>query len=121
MTIPILTEIASAFDILSILEIKIRATTGDKKRKLEEQKISLQEQINLGIGYEKGKKLYHSKEYTDLYNANFEIFELIEKSQENAGILLKEADQLNYRRFLAKKELQEKHFGKPIEEVKIGY
>lgn len=113
--IQISVEESAAFDILSILEIKL-AKTNDliKKTALQRQIVLLQSEINTAIGYDLGKKIYRSPHYRALYEANQSVFLQIDKEKS-------QADKLNYYRFLAKQELQKEFFHKELEEIKLGY
>ena len=69
-----------SFDRLSILEIKkFNSENPAQKIDLQEQIEELQSQINSSIGRDLAKKIYESEEYSELYNTNFKIFELIDK------------------------------------------
>ncbi len=115
MLIKISVEPGAAFDILSILEIKITNCENFRQRDaLHEQKERLQAEINQTIGYDFARKIYFSDFYTNLYNANLAVFDQIDKEKSNA-------DLLNYERFVAKKNLQEEFFHEEIAEVKLGF
>lgn len=113
---------AAAYDLLSILEVKkYFCDAGPKKELIRSQIAQLQEEISQAVGYDLAKKIYCSDFYTFLYNANFDIFKLIEETKRNPAITLKRADELNYHRFTAKQNLQKEFFNKNLEEIKIGY
>lgn len=113
--IKISVEEGAAFDILSILEIKLcECPEPARREQLRNQIQLLQSEINQAIGYDLGKKIYCSDFYTSLYNANFAVFEQIDKEKSKA-------DLLNFDRFKAKQALQKEFFSKELEEIKIGY
>lgn len=111
---------AEVFDRLSILEVK-KTYSQDPlvKQSLNEQCLDLMNLINLELGYDNARRVYLSQEYANLYNVNRAIFEAIDKLKKE-DIAPKVVDNLNYNRYTAKKELQEKFFGQ-LDEIKIGY
>lgn len=107
-------EVAQAFDELSILEIK------NFKSKNKKQKISLNKQIGVlkdeiyqSIGLVLMEKIYNSKFYTNLYNANLDIFKSVDRFKTS------EPAMLNMRRVDAKRKMQKHFFKKPLDEIKI--
>lgn len=106
------------FDILSIYQVKVI--------KSNENSIHLNNFSNLlneitsQIGNQKVADIIGSKEYDDLCQANLETFDLVD-AVKTSPCLGKEVDASNYKRFLAKKALQEKWFDSNYSEVKIGY
>lgn len=113
-------EPGEAFDRLSILEVKKHFARLEDQNILQDQIEKLAAQINSSITYDLAKKIYCSDEYTILFNANFEVFEGVALAQQNkiSGL---ELDSLNYHRFQSRKKLQEKFFGSPTSEIKLGY
>jgi hypothetical protein len=135
---------SEAFDRLSILEVKkFFSPTVEQKIKLQNQITELEYQINDSIGYDLAKKIYCSEFYTDLYNANFNVFTIIDKQNKEIknntienlikigipavykierlaelGLL---ANNENQKRFNAKIKLQNEFFDSEINEIKIGY
>jgi hypothetical protein len=106
------------FDILSIYQVKIlkapeNTTNYDNFNKLLAE-------ITVEIGHEKAISIIESKEYDDLCQANLQTFELVDAVKSNT-CLGGEVDASNYKRFLAKKALQEKWFNNTYSEIKIGY
>jgi len=106
------------FDILSIYQIK--------SNKFKENSInisnfrSLFDEIQLELGFAKVQEIMNSQEYQNLLSANQDTFELVDAVKTNP-CLGREVDAANYRRFLAKKALQERWFDNSYSEVKIGY
>ncbi len=109
--IKITVDEAYAFDFLSILQVKYdrlgnatpyRNTLAEIKNQLEEKLVDA---------------ILVSKEYYSLYDLNDKIFLLLE-TVSTSDILAKEIDELNYARFLAKRELQHKFFNNTLAEKK---
>lgn len=122
-------DIAEGFDRLSIMEVKKSKSPPLKQAEIELQIQTLQNQISTAIGLDLAEKIYDSPEYKELYNVNKEIFlsidELRLESKCNCidyravAILGIKIDSLNTKRFNVKNKIQEKHFGKKMEEVKL--
>jgi hypothetical protein len=106
------------FDILSIYQVKIIKSPENNVN--YDNFNQLLNEITQQIGNEKTSDIIDSKEYEALCEANLETFDLVDKVKENP-CLGKEVDASNYKRFLAKKALQEKWFDNTYSEVKIGY
>jgi hypothetical protein len=106
------------FDILSIYQIKLFKFQ-DNTTHLSNFNNLLRE-IKSQIGNDKTMQVIESKEFVDLISANMETFDLVDAVKVNP-CLGKEVDRSNYKRFLAKKALQEKWFDTTYSEVKIGY
>jgi hypothetical protein len=106
------------FDILSVYQVKIIKSM-DNSQHCNNFSFLLNE-ISDQIGKEKTADIIDSKEYDDLCVANLETFELVDAVKHDP-CLGKEVDAANYKRFLAKKALQEKWFDSNYSEVKIGY
>ena len=112
-------EESECFDRLSILEIKeIECQNADVHIRLQQQINDLQEEINIGIGRDLAAKIYCSPEYTALYNANFAIFNGVERATRDA-ITAFRLNCLNVVRTEKKKELQKVFFGSNSVEVKL--
>lgn len=105
-----------ALDFLSILRIKsLQTKTEETQRLFDECYLYLKEQ-----GGETFLKAYRSQEYTDLLNANLDVFRMVDKIKEaetNALVV----DSLNWNRYLAKQKIQDKYFGGGKSEIKLGY
>jgi hypothetical protein len=106
------------FDILSIYQIKLFKFQ-DNTTHLNNFKNLLAE-IKNQIGHDKTMKIVESEEFLNLISANMETFDLVDAVKVNP-CLGKDVDRSNYKRFLAKKSLQEKWFDSEYSEVKIGY
>lgn len=121
MKIPVLLDACEIYDRLTILYIKLSQCSNlEIQSKLRTQIEDLQTTINLNIGYDTARSIAKSEEYNNLYKVNLELFNLFDKLKTedfSASI----PDKLNYQRYLAKKQIQEKFFTKSIEEVKLGY
>lgn len=113
--IDICVDEAYAFDYYSILEIKFQKDAISN---------ALLETLNNKISTQIGNKLFdiiiNSLEYKNLYDANMNTFIAVEKAKTNE-FTAKEVDIINYKRMIAKQELQKKYFTNPLKEVKIGY
>jgi hypothetical protein len=106
------------FDILSVYQVKIVKSENNAQH-LNNFNLLLNE-ISEQIGKEKIADILDSDEYSDLCLANLQTFELVDAVKENP-CLGKEVDASNYKRFLAKKALQERWFSSKYSEVKMGY
>lgn len=106
------------FDILSIYKVK---TIKSPDNKVNHDNFNLLiDEISNQIGKQKTLDIINSKEYDELYQANLETFDLVDAVKKNPCLGL-EVDASNYKRFLAKKALQEKWFNISYLEIKIGY
>jgi DNA polymerase IIIc chi subunit len=85
------------FDLLSIHEVKLNASTGSKREQVLKSLISLRNEI--------------------LQSANKLVFELVDRAGETK--LSKETADANYQRYIRKTELQAKFFNNSLSEVKI--
>ncbi len=107
-------EIAQAFDELSILEIKKSKLKNKKLKKfLGQQIIILKKEIDQSIGPDLTEKICCSDAYINLFNANLNIFQSVDKFKNFEPV------QLNMKRIDAKRDLQESFFGKSLEEIKM--
>ena len=109
---------AYCFDVLTVFDVKM-----SKNRRLSINFKKYSEYIVDQIGEKLFHKIIDSDEYKDLYNVNMELFNMFDFVKTEAG---KETtavfvDKINYKRFEAKKKLQEKFFSSPLTEVKLGY
>lgn len=114
-------DAAFVYDMLAIATIKVVYNPSDPKAitvvtdlisKLERQ-----------IGAEKHLQVVGSPEYADLYRVNAEMYVRIDELKlrgEQPGDA-KYIDDRVYQRWLAKKNLQERHFGSTVSEQKFGY
>lgn len=106
------------FDILSIYQVKIIKSNNDEINLNNFNK--LKNEISEQIGEKITNDILNSQEYKDLYKANLKTFELVDAVKINP-CLGKEVDLSNYKRFLAKQNLQKKWFNNLYTEIKIGY
>lgn len=129
--IKILVQESEVYDRISILEVKYKNSKGDVKINLKTQIEELQGELNVVLGYDKARKIWASLEYKELYNLNNQIFEKIDKLNEWSKLIPLDMNyiadlgidinELNYKRYLAKKHLQESYFEDKIVETKLGY
>ena len=118
MKINLLVDAAYAFDYISILNIKyIEKPTEENKSNLIQCEMDITNSID---NIDLIDNIFKSKEYTDLWNSNKKVFDLVSLAKNNL-CLASEVDSANYSRYLCKKALQEKFFCSSISEVKIGY
>lgn len=104
-----------SFDFLSILEVKSRKITGEKTREHFNQ---CESEIKSQIGNGFYQEIISSKEYSDLIDANWRLFEVIEMLRAGGPVTAKEIDDLNSERFIYKKNLQMKFFHSEAKETK---
>lgn len=116
--IEILVDEAYAYDMLSILEIKL-------SKKHDDDNFNNFIRLNNRLANHSGshKKILDSQEYSELYQTNLALFNYIDKIKTNPciedGVWV---DNMNYQRFVYKKQLQEKFFpSNKITEQKLGY
>jgi hypothetical protein len=115
--ISLIVDESYAYDYLSILSIK------DHKKKCSQSAENFKvcyKNIEAQVGTELHLKILNSNEYSDLRSVNSETFDAVDKAktdQVNASFI----DSLNYKRYLCKKNLQDKFFDLPQKEDKIGY
>jgi len=111
------------FDYFSILEIKFDKNHNDlvlSSQLLDSININ-KVYLNSQISEYKTQEILNSEEYNNLKNINQELFNLIDECKIQF-ISSVEIDKLNYKRWEAKKILQERFFkNNPITEQKIGY
>jgi len=108
------------FDLLSINEVKISKAQGENIEKATKNYISLSNEIIDQIGEDLFYRIILSDQYQQLKEANEKTFELVDEVKYDNG-LGKKVDDSNYNRYLKKVALQNKFFGKEIQEIKIGY
>lgn len=113
--IDICVDEAYAFDYYAIMELKFHKGAIPKfLLKKIEYKITKQ------LGVELFQTIIESLEYKNLYEANVNTFDAVDKAKTNQ-VTAQEVDRTNYERMLAKKELQSKFFKNALLEQKIGY
>jgi hypothetical protein len=114
--ITIIVDEAYAFDYLSILEIKQLFNKTINSSYITNLITHFKDQIGNNLF----NQIYSSKEYLNMKEINLETFKLVDMAKNNQ-CSAKEIDFCNYKRFLAKKELQNKFFKNSTQELKIGY
>lgn len=116
MPVNLLVDEAYAFDYLSILEVKY-----NKTKKLEQAEAFSKCVLNLSAQLSNYYDVVNSKEYEELVKINqliFETIDILKKRDINAMVV----DGLNYQRYEAKRNLQNKFFpSRGLVEIKIGY
>jgi hypothetical protein len=105
------------FDMVAILEIKSKIFTGEKLQKALDSLYDMVDEIVEQIGKDKFNQIINSNEYQNLFQANKQVFDLIDKAKSSEG-LSKETDDANYERYLRKIDLHKKFFNDNILEVK---
>jgi hypothetical protein len=111
-------EEASAFDILSILEIKLENIKDESKlQKIKQDYNKLLFYIKDQLGNDKYKLIISSCEYFELKSANLETFKFVDEAAKDNGIANK-AWGANMLRFGKKAKLQQVHFKNTLNEVK---
>lgn len=113
--IDICVDEAYAFDYYAIMELKFhKGAIPEFLLKKIEYKITKQ------LGVELFQTIIESPEYKNLYEANVNTFDAVDKAKTNQ-VTAQEVDRTNYERMLAKKALQSKFFENVLLEQKIGY
>lgn len=110
--ISILLDEAVAFDMLSIVEVKLQKGVCS-----ENDYVNFYKMVSAGVGAEKMTQIISSKYYEDLVDLNLQVFNAVELSKIDS-IKSSEVNKLNYDRYLAKKELQKQFFKNSITERK---
>jgi hypothetical protein len=116
---------ASAFDMLSILEIKLIGEwrmNAKKKKKLNENYELLKGEIIESIGEQKYNEILDSEEYRFLLASNNGVFQMIDKVKESKAReaqTAKVVQSMNDDRFRLKSELQTQFFNNQLIEQKL--
>jgi hypothetical protein len=106
------------FDLLSIYDVKIDCSNeNDKRDKLIQSYINLQNEIIESIGKKLFDSIISSNEYIELKNSNKLVFDLVERANETE--LSKLTADANYKRYLNKIALQKQYFNNELTEVKL--
>lgn len=108
---------AYVFDMLSVLDIKLKKLDGEKLKLTELRFDQLKNEIIDQISEGTFNSIYGSDEYHDMIQANMRVFELIDESKTDNG-LAKITDDANFHRHVVKTKLQKKFFNKNLTEVK---
>ena len=106
---------AYAFDYYSILHLK----HNNGFLPLEILQITEKDIIE-NLGTDLTNLILNSIEYKNIYEANKLTFDAVDKAKDDS-VLASYVDKCNYKRMLAKKELQLKFFNNDLSETKIGY
>jgi hypothetical protein len=117
ITIP--ADYGFSFDFMSIYEVKTDKNPNDVT--CWNNFIETREHISAQIGASLMQLVEDSQEYANLYQANLELFELVDLAKTNS-VSAKQVDDGVYKRFLAKRALQNKFFPEAAKvEQKFGY
>jgi hypothetical protein len=108
---------AYVFDLLSIYEVKMSMSTGEKRESLIKSYMLLSDEIKEQIGLDLFEQVTKSFTYMTLKDANLKVFKLVDRANETD--LSKITAEANYERFLIKTELQTKFFKNQLTECKI--
>ena len=106
---------AYAFDYHSILHLKYN----NGYLPLETLQMAKKDLVE-SLGEEIVEIILISNEYNNIYEANKLTFDAVDKAKDDS-IPASYVDKCNYKRMLAKKELQSKFFNTNLSEIKIGY
>ena len=107
-------------DHFSIIEVKCDKAAPSKKENLIQQLRFYRNHLQEVIGDELFSDILNSIEYKKLKHANLKIFETVDNLKKY-NINAQAVDQLNHLRWQIKNEIQIKFFGKPTNEIKLGY
>jgi hypothetical protein len=117
--IQLLVDESYAFDYLSILNIKYDMDVKNIQKKenflkcLEFIKNQFSDKALFDL-------IFSSDEYKECYQANVLTFEAVDKAKTDK-VPASHVDSCNYKRCIAKQELQKKFFNNDTTEIKIGY
>lgn len=111
------TSEGSAFDILSILQVKAKKLPNAKN---VSNYFDCLEEIKSQVGGQLFFRVLNSQEYKDLFGVNWDCFEKVDLAKTDS-IPASDVDKLNHERFILKQAIQTKFFDGEISEQKIGY
>lgn len=112
---------AFAFDYLSILQVKFGLDKNEETKKVKRAIFdACCKNLEVELGQELFERIFESKAYAQLYVANLDTFNLVDKAKTDA-VKASEVDKANYKRFLCKNALQKAFFNSETKELKIGY
>lgn len=112
---------SSAFDILSIYQLKSIYSETEEKRQQNLQNIKeLSDELIEQIGELKFNEVIESEEYIKLYIANMDTFEMVDKAKTDE-VPASAVDYANHQRYLCKSEIQKRFFNTNLSETKTGY
>lgn len=106
-----------ALDMLAISLVKSRKKPSEQSY---QNYFDLANEIKDQITLEKFSDVIDSNEFDGLVETNEKIFEAVDMAKTDE-IPASAVDYLNYKRYLAKKKIQEKFFNGELKEQKIGY
>lgn len=108
-----------AFDLLAILEVKIKHADSQKKRDISSQSyLNLYHEIAAQLRTHSMEDILNSVEYTELVKANLLTFKLVDQAREAKDGLAKEVDEANLLRYNRKASLQRRFFNSQPTEIK---
>ena len=113
--INILVDEGYAFDFLSILDLKRK-----KNKECETSWLTCYNYLKNQFDSENWSIMINSEEYSNMMIANELTFNAVDKAKNNE-VTAKYVDECNYKRYLAKKNFQDKFFSTELSEKKIGY
>lgn len=112
-------EESAAFDMLSILQVKMENTLDPEKLKqINEDYQKLSFYIKDQIGENKYNLVLQSHEYLELKSANTDTFKYVDLAAKDNGLAYS-AYAANMVRFSKKKDIQKIFFNKTLREIKI--
>lgn len=111
----------SAFDVLSIFQIKIKLSdTKEKQIQNKKNFLSLKKELCEQIGKKLVKKILYSITYKKLCKANEDTFIAVSKAKTDE-VTASCVDRCNYQRYIIKKKVQSEFFNSKLTETKTGY
>jgi len=114
MKLKVTVDAAYAFDMLAIAQIKAEKIDSiDANWRFQDLENEIRHQISEELFY----KIILSKEYTEVYNANLIVWEMVRDSRDNK-VTAQEVDNANYDRHIKKMSLQHKFFNSELTEEK---
>lgn len=106
-----------ALDMLAISLVKSRKNSSTLNY---QNYFNLANEIKDQITLKKFSSVIDSSEFDELVEINSKVFTAVDKAKTD-DILASEVDSLNYKRYLAKKKIQQKFFSGELKEQKLGY
>ena len=108
---------AYVFDMLSVLDVKLKKLSDEKLEVTKYKYNLLKQEILSQINEEKFFQIISSLEYQNMIEANQYVFDLVDLSKNDDG-LAKITDNANFERHIAKMALQKRFFDSDLTEVK---
>lgn len=108
---------AYVFDMLSVLDVKLKKLSDEKLEVTKYKYNLLKQEILSQINEEKFFQIISSLEYQKMIEANQYVFDLVDLSKNDDG-LAKITDNANFERHIAKMALQKRFFDSELTEVK---